>query len=112
MVRIIALSVLEAELYVVVQCVMYMMYIWYVLYCFGLTVKLLFDNIGTVNFCNNWSVAGLTRHIKMKQYFLSDLKEAGILNMKQRSGDSMTSDLFTNNNLGGTLFENYGSKFY
>ena len=69
------------------------------------------DNKGTVDFCNNWSVAGRTRHIEVKQYVLRELKEAGILKVKWKSGKLMTSDLFTKN-LGGPLFEKHGSEFF
>ena len=83
--------------------------------CFELTVELPMilevDNKGAVDFCNNWSVAGRTRHIEVKQYYLSELKEAGILKVQWKSGDDMTSDIFTKN-LGGPLFEKHGSKFY
>ena len=62
MMPIIALSVIDAELYAAVQCVMYMMYMWRVLCFLGLQVQLPMilevDNKGADNFCNNWSVAG------------------------------------------------------
>jgi hypothetical protein len=115
MMPIIALSVMEAELYAAVQCAMDMMYIWRVMTAMGLTVKLPMilevDNKGCVDFCNNWSVAGRTRHIEVKQYFLRDLKEAGILKVRWKSGEEMTSDIFTKN-LPGPTFEKHGSKFY
>ena len=115
MMPIIALSVMEAELYAAVQCVMDMMYIWRILCCLGLQVALPMilevDNKGAVDFANNWSVAGRTRHIEVKQYYLRELKEAGILKVQWKSGDQMTSDIFTKN-LAGPLFEKHGSKFY
>ena len=69
------------------------------------------DNKGAVDICNNWSVAGRTRHIEVKQYYLRELKEAGILKVWWKSGTEMSSDIFTKN-LGGPLFEKHGSKFY
>jgi len=115
MMPIIALSVMEAELYAAVQCAMDMMYIWRVMTSMGLKVKLPMvlevDNKGCVDFCNNWSVAGRTRHIEVKQYFLRDLKEEGILKVKWKSGGNMTSDIFTKN-LPRPLFEKHGSKLY
>ena len=69
------------------------------------------DNKGAVDFANNWSVAGRTRHIEVKQYYLRELKEAGILKVQWKSGDQMTSDIFTKN-LAGPLFEKHGYKFY
>ena len=82
MMPIITLSVMEMELFAAVMCCMAMMYIWRVLRCLELTVELHMilevDNKGAVDFCNNWSVAGRTRHIEVKQYYLRELKEAGI----------------------------------
>ena len=69
------------------------------------------NNKGIVNFCKNWLVAGRTRQIKVKQYFLCVLKEAGLLKVKGKSSDLMTTDLFTKN-LGRPLFEKYCSEFY
>ena len=115
MMPVIALSVMEAELYAAVQCAQDMMYIWRVMSGMGLQVKmpmtLEIDNKGSVDFCNNWSVAGRTRHIEVKQYFLRDLKELGILKVMWKSGEEMTSDIFTKN-LGRPLFERHGSKLY
>lgn len=115
MMPIIALSVMEAELYSAVQCTQDMLYCWRVMMCMGLTIKLpmtlYVDNKGAVDFCNNWSVAGRTRHIEIKQYFLRELKEMGLLKVKWKEGDEMTSDIFTKN-LSGAVFEKHGSKFY
>ena len=47
----------------------------------------------------------------MKQYYLQELKEAGILKVQWKNGEDMTSDVFTKNQT-GPLFEKYGSKFY
>jgi len=46
----------------------------------------------------------------VKQYFLRELKEAGILEVKWQSGLDMTSDVFTKN-LGTTLFEKDAAAF-
>jgi hypothetical protein len=69
------------------------------------------DNKGAVDFINGWSVSGRTRHIEVKQYFLRELKEQGIIKIIWRSGDEMTSDIFTKN-LPPSLFEYHGHKFY
>ena len=70
MIQIITLLVMEAELFAAVMCCMDMMYIWRVLRCLKLTVKLPMilevNNKGAVDFCNNWLVAGRTRHIEVK----------------------------------------------
>ena len=36
------------------------------------------DNDRAVDIGNNWSVGGRTHHVKVKQIFLWELKEAGI----------------------------------
>ena len=66
---------------------------------------------GAVDFINGWSVSGQTRHIETKQYFLQELKEEGIIIVKWKSGEEMTSDIFTKN-LPVSIFEKHGSKFY
>ena len=68
------------------------------------------DDKGAVDVCNNWTVGGRTRHVEVKQYFLRELKESGILKIQWRSGEEMTSNLFTKN-LGGPLFEKHASEF-
>jgi hypothetical protein len=76
----------------------------------GLKVKkpviLEIDNKGAVDLTHNWSVGGRTRHVEVRQYFLRDLKEDGIIWSKWIPGDSNSSDLFTKN-LGGPLFEKH-----
>ena len=69
------------------------------------------DNCGAFDFINGWSVSGRCRHIEVKQYFLRELKEAGIIKMKWTKGEEMTSDIFTKN-LSVAPFEKHGSRFY
>jgi len=68
------------------------------------------DNKGAKDLVNNWSIGGRTRHVEVKQYFLRELKEAGIIEMKWTSGDDMTSDIFTKN-LAGPLFNKHAAAF-
>jgi len=81
--KVVALSVTEAELMSVAQCVQDMLYVMRVLEPIGLTVKkpmvLEMDNKGAVDLANNRSVGVRTRHIETRQHFLRDLKEEGIL---------------------------------
>jgi hypothetical protein len=37
------------------------------------------DNKGAVDLTHNWSIGGRTRHVEVRQYFLRDLKEDGII---------------------------------
>ena len=111
---IIALSVTEAELFAAVQCAMDMLFAMRVLNAMGLKVELPMvlevDNKGAVDLCNNWSIGGRTRHVEVKQYFLRELKERGLIMVKWTSGESMTSDLFTKN-LVGPLFDKHAQSF-
>jgi hypothetical protein len=50
------------------------------------------------------------RHVEVKQYFLRELKEAGIIECHWKKGEDMTSDVFTKN-LPGPLFEKHIKAF-
>ena len=114
MMPIIALSVTEAELFAATQCAMDMLFAMRVLNGIGLKVELPMilevDNKAAVDLCNNWSIGGRTRHVEVKQYFLRELKERGLINVKWISGESMTSDIFTKN-LAGPLFDKHAQSF-
>lgn len=83
MMPIVALSVMEEELYFTVQCVQDMIHARRFLMGLGLKLKLPMiieiDNKGCADFCNSWSTRGQSRHIKTKQYFLRELKKQGII---------------------------------
>ena len=64
------------------------------------------DNKGAKDLMNNWSVGGHTRHIEVKQYFIRDLKEAGIIKIEWVPTAEMMADIFTKNLL-GPLFEKH-----
>ena len=114
MMPVVALSVTEAELFSAVQCAQDMLYAMRVMESLGLKVKkpmkLYIDNKGAVDLANNWSVGGRTRHIEVKQYFLRDLKEAGVIETLWMSGADMPADLFTKN-LGKNDFEKHTATF-
>ena len=114
MMPVIALSVTEAELFAAVQCAQDMMFAMRVMTSMGLKVKLpmvlQIDNKGAFDLTNNWSVGGRTRHIEVKQYFLRELKESGIIECEWCPGTEMTSDIFTKN-LPQEIFEKHASKF-
>ena len=46
---------------------------------------------------NSWTVGGRTRHVKVRQYFLCELKEEGLVLVEWISGENMSSDIFTKN---------------
>ena len=68
------------------------------------------DNKAAVDLCNNWSIGGRTRHVEVKQFFLRELKERGLIHVKWTSGEKMTSDIFTKN-LAGPLFDKHAQSF-
>jgi hypothetical protein len=82
----------------------------------GLKVKkhmiLEIDNKGAVDLANNWSVGGRTRHVEVREYFLRELKEQGIVLTKEwvTGGTEMPADLFTKK-LPRPLFEKHIKTF-
>ena len=112
--RVVALSVTEAELYAATLCAQEMMYVTRILESIGLQVQkpmvLEIDNEGAVDLINNWSVGGRTKHIEVRQYFLRELKEAGVIVTSWKAGASNESDLFTKN-LSGVVFNKHAKKF-
>ena len=108
------MSVTEAELFAAVQCAQDMLYVMRLLESMDLKVKkpmiLHVDSKGAVDLANNWSVGGRTRHVEVKQHFLRDLKEQGLIRVEWLPTDENESDLFTKN-LGGPEFNKYASKF-
>jgi len=71
-----------------------------------LPMTLYLDNKGAVDLVNNWSIGGRTRHVEVKQHFLRDMKERGMVLTQWQSGDLMSSDLLTKNNA-GPIFERH-----
>jgi hypothetical protein len=106
----VTLSAAEAELAAGMACVQTMLYVMRILKSMGLKVKkpmiLEIDNKGAVDLANNWSVGGRTRHVEVRQYFLQELKEAGIVLTTWVAGTEMPADLFTKN-LPRPLFEKH-----
>ena len=55
------------------------------------------DNLGAVDLANNWSAGGRTCHVDVRQNFLRELKENGILLVKWIPGPTNDADLHTKN---------------
>ena len=110
----VTLSTAEAELASCTACAQDMLYEMRVLESIGLKVKLPMilenDNKGAVDLINNWSVGGRTRHIEVRQYFLRELKEAGLILTIWVPGDQMSSDIFTKN-VERPLFERHAQNY-
>ena len=69
------------------------------------------DNKGAADLCNNWSVGGRTRHVSVKQFFLRDLKEAGIIKVAHKAGEEMASGILAKSTP-KAISEKHGCSFY
>lgn len=110
----VALSVTEAEINAVTACAQDMVYEKRLLESIGLEIELPMilevDNKGAVDWINNWSTGGRTRHMDTKHMWLRELKEAGNLIVKWISGKENEPDILTKN-VDGPLFERHGSNW-
>ena len=110
----VTLSTAEAELVAATLCAQEMLFVMRLLESIGLKVQkpmeLFVDNKGAVDLANNWSIGGRTCHMEVRQYFLRDLKDEGIIITKWISGEEMSSDLFTKN-LHGPLFQKHVKRY-
>ena len=92
-----------------------MLYAKHVIESVGLKVKLPMilecDNKGAVDLANNWSSGGRTRHVDVRQNFLRELKEQGILKVIWVPGSNNDADMHTNN-LGGPELEKYARVYF
>ena len=99
--KFVTLSVTEAETAAGVMVAQDMMYAYRILLSLGLKVKipmiLEMDNKGAVDLANNWSVGGRTRHVDVRNYFLRELKDEGLLLVQHIPGDQNDADIFTKN---------------
>ena len=55
------------------------------------------DNKGAVDLANNWSIGGCTRHVDVRNFFLHELKDEGLLMIKRIPGEDNDADIFTKN---------------
>jgi hypothetical protein len=82
-----------------VSCVQDMLLQMRILETLGLKVKkpmiLEIDNKGAKDLANNWSVGGCTRHMDVRDYFLRDLKEDGVITVQWIPTNDNGNDLFT-----------------
>ena len=95
------LLVMEAEIAVGVMVAQDMLYIYRLLESLELEVKLPMvlemDNSGAVDIANSWSVDGRMRHVDVRNYFLHELKDQGLLVIRHITGESNDDDIFTKN---------------
>ena len=106
----VTLSVTEAELVSATTCAQDMIFVMRLLESVGLKVKkpmiLEVDNEGAKDLTENWSVGGRTRHVDVREYFLRDMKEDGVIRVHWIPTNENSSDIFTKN-LAGPLFEKH-----
>ena len=50
-----------------------------------------------MDLANNWSMGGQTRHVDVRNHFLRELKDDGLIMVKHISGDENEADIFTKN---------------
>ena len=108
--KFVTLSVTEAEGAAGVMTAQDMLYVYRLLESIGLQVELpMFlemDNKGAVDLANNWSVGGRTRHLDVRNHFLRDLKDEGLLIIRHVPGDENDADIFTKN-VTGPIFQRH-----
>jgi hypothetical protein len=99
--KIIALSVSEAEIIALVQCVQEIMFIVKLINSLGLKVKkpieLEVDNKATVDLVNGWNISGGTKHSEVKIMYLRELKEKGTIRVYWHPTEENESDIYTKN---------------
>ena len=99
--KIVAISVTEAEVIALVQCVQELMYMLKVLQSMLLKVELPFvvevDNKGAVDLVNGWSSIDGTKHMDVRIMYLRELKEKKILKVVWQPTSENEADIFTKN---------------
>ena len=99
--KFVTLSVTEAEIAAGVMVAQDMLYIYRLMESLELEIELPMvlemDNSGAVDIANSWSVGGRTRHVDVRNYFLRELKDQGLLVIRHISGESNDADIFTKN---------------
>ena len=88
----------------------YMLHVYHLLLTLGLEVELPMliemDNKGAVDLANNWSMGDRTWHMDVQNYLLRDLKDEGLLAIKQVSWEDNDAGISTKNTT-GPLFEKH-----
>ena len=108
------LSVTDAEGGAGVTCAQDILYVFHLIESRGQRVELPMvlemDNKGAVQLANNWNVGGRTRHVDVRNHFLQELKDLGIIEVRHVPGDENDADIFTKN-ITRAIFEKHLPKF-
>ena len=91
-----------------------MLYVYRLLQSLGLETELpmIFemDNKGAVDLTNNWSMGGRTHHVDVRNNFLRELKDMGLIQCRYVPGRENDADIFTKN-VTAAIFEKRIPKF-
>jgi hypothetical protein len=97
----VTLSVTEAEGAAAVSCTQDMLYLFNLIKSIGCRVKLPMllevDNKGAVDLANNHKVGGRMRHVDVRNHFMRELKDEGMLVIKHIPGSLNEADILTKN---------------
>ena len=111
---------MEAESTAGVMIAQDMLYVYWLLLSLELEMELLMilemDNKAAEDLVNNWSIGGHTRHVDMRNFFLHELKDEGLLVIKHIPGKENDADIFMKNTT-AQIFErhvpkNFGNEDY
>ena len=104
------ISVTEAEIAAGVMVAQDTLHVYCLLESLEFEVKLPMvldmDNFGAVNIANSWSVGGRTHHVDVRNYFLQELKDQGLLVIKHIAGEKNDADILTKN-MTSAVFERH-----
>jgi hypothetical protein len=110
----VTLDVTSAELVSGMQCAQDMLFSMRVVELMGLKVKkpmvLELDNKGAIDLSHNWSVSGKLRHDSVRQSFLRELNEEGVIELFWIPTEDNSADIFTKN-LPGPAFEKHSAVY-
>jgi len=99
--KFVILSVTEAKIAAGVMMVQDMLYVYRLMESLELKVELPMvlemGNSDTVDIANSWSVGGRMHHVNVRNYFLHELKDQGLLVTRHISRDKNDTDIFTKN---------------
>ena len=112
--KFVTLSVMEAESTAGMIIAQDMLSVYQLLLSLELEVELPMildmDNKGAVDLANNWSVGGHTLHVDVRNFFLHELKDEGLLVIKHIPGEENDADIFTKSTV-AQIFERHVPKF-
>ena len=95
------LSVMEVKIAAGVMVAQDMLYVYCLLESLELNCELpmvlKMDNSWAVDIANSWSLGSRTRHVDIRNYFLRELKDQGLLVIKHIPSDSNDADIFMKN---------------